>query len=36
MKMQNYISAPDDVSIKAVHVAPGDIVAKGQLLMEFV
>jgi biotin carboxyl carrier protein len=35
MKMQNHIGAHDAVTIKAVHVAPGDTVTKGQLLMEF-
>ena len=35
MKMQNHITAHDDVTVKSVHVAPGDTVAKGQLLMEF-
>jgi len=35
MKMQNHITAHDDVLVKAVHVAPGDTVTKGQLLMEF-
>ncbi|MCC6512764.1 MAG: acetyl-CoA carboxylase biotin carboxyl carrier protein subunit, partial [Geothrix sp.] len=35
MKMQNHITAHDDVTVKAVHVAPGDTVTKGQLLMEF-
>jgi biotin carboxyl carrier protein len=35
MKMQNHITAHDDVTIKALHVAPGDTVTKGQLLMEF-
>ena len=33
--MQNHITAHDDVTVKAVHVAPGDTVTKGQLLMEF-
>jgi len=35
MKMQNHIAAHDSVTVKAVHVAPGDTVTKGQLLMEF-
>ncbi len=35
MKMQNHITAHDDVTIKALHVAVGDTVTKGQLLMEF-
>ena len=35
MKMQNHISAHDEGTIKAIHVAPGDTVTKGQLLVEF-
>lgn len=35
MKMQNHITAHDDVTVKAVHVTPGETVTKGQLLMEF-
>jgi len=35
MKMQNHITAHDDVTVQVVHVAPGDTVMKGQLLMEF-
>lgn len=35
MKMENHISAHDEVTVKAVHVGPGDLVTKGQLLMEF-
>jgi len=35
MKMQNHITAHDDVTVKALHVAVGDTVTKGQLLMEF-
>lgn len=35
MKMQNHITAHDDVAVKAIHVTPGETVTKGQLLMEF-
>ena len=35
MKMQNHITAHDGGTIKALHVAPGDMVTKGQLLVEF-
>jgi len=35
MKMQNHIAAHDGATVKALHVAPGDTVAKGQLLVEF-
>ena len=35
MKMQNHITAHDDVTVKALHVAVGDTVTKGLLLMEF-
>jgi biotin carboxyl carrier protein len=35
MKMENHIGAHGDLTVKAVHVAPGDVVAKGQLLIEF-
>jgi biotin carboxyl carrier protein len=35
MKMQNHIAAPDAATIKALHVAPGATVTKGQLLVEF-
>lgn len=33
MKMNTIISAPADGTVKAVHVAPGDSVEEGQLLM---
>lgn len=35
MKMQNHIANHDHGTIKALHVAPGDMVTKGQLLLEF-
>jgi biotin carboxyl carrier protein len=35
MKMQNHITAHDQATIKALHVAPGDAVTRGQLLVEF-
>ena len=35
MKMQNHIANHDHGTIKALHVAPGDMVTKGQLLVEF-
>ena len=35
MKMQNHLIAHDDVVIKAIHVAPGDTVPRGQLLVTF-
>ncbi len=35
MKMQNHIAAHDAGTIQALHVAPGDTVTKGQLLVEF-
>ena len=35
MKMQNHIAAPGGATIRALHVAPGDTVTKGQLLVEF-
>ncbi|WP_285575022.1 acetyl-CoA carboxylase biotin carboxyl carrier protein subunit [Geothrix limicola] len=35
MKMQNHIAAHDAGTIKAIHVSPGETVAKGQLLVEF-
>ncbi|MBI1754272.1 MAG: acetyl-CoA carboxylase biotin carboxyl carrier protein subunit [Acidobacteria bacterium] len=35
MKMQNRIVAHDALTLDAIHVAPGDTVAKGQLLAEF-
>jgi biotin carboxyl carrier protein len=34
MKMENPIAAPFDATVKAVHVAPGDRVAGGALLVE--
>jgi biotin carboxyl carrier protein len=35
MKMQNHIANHDHGTVKALHVAPGDMVSKGQLLVEF-
>jgi biotin carboxyl carrier protein len=35
MKMQNRIAAHDGAVVKAVHVAPGETVTKGQLLVAF-
>jgi pyruvate carboxylase len=35
MKMQNHIANHDHGTVKALHVAPGDMVTKGQLLVEF-
>ncbi len=35
MKMQNHISSHDAATVKALHAAPGDMVMKGQLLVEF-
>lgn len=35
MKMQNHLGAHHDGRIKAVHVAVGKTVARGQLLLEF-
>jgi biotin carboxyl carrier protein len=35
MKMQNDLAAPRTATVRAVHAAPGDSVAKGQLLIEF-
>ena len=35
MKMQNHIANHDHGTIKALHVAAGDMVTKGQLLVEF-
>jgi biotin carboxyl carrier protein len=35
MKMQNRIAAHDAAVVKAVHVAPGETVTKGQLLVAF-
>jgi len=35
MKMQNHITAHHEAFIKTLHVAPGDMVTKGQLLVEF-
>ncbi|BDU68168.1 hypothetical protein GETHOR_02690 [Geothrix oryzae] len=35
MKMQNRITARHDGTVKALHVAVGETVAKGQLLVEF-
>lgn len=35
MKMQNHIGSPHEARIKALHVAPGQTVARGQLLLEF-
>jgi biotin carboxyl carrier protein len=35
MKMQNHITNHDEGVVRAFHVAPGDTVAKGQLLVEF-
>jgi biotin carboxyl carrier protein len=35
MKMQNHIAAHDAGVIATLHVAPGDTVAKGQLLVTF-
>lgn len=34
MKMQNTVGAPSDLTVTRVHVAPGAVVAKGQLLLE--
>jgi biotin carboxyl carrier protein len=34
MKMLNRIQAPMDGTVKAIHVVPGDRVAKGQVLIE--
>jgi biotin carboxyl carrier protein len=35
MKMQNDISSPEGGTVKQVHVAVGQMVTKGQLLIEF-
>ncbi len=35
MKMQNHIANHDQGTVKALHVAVGDMVTKGQLLVEF-
>jgi pyruvate carboxylase len=35
MKMQNDIAAPEDGVVKQVHVVVGQMVTKGQLLIEF-
>jgi biotin carboxyl carrier protein len=35
MKMQNDIAAPEAGTVKQVHVAVGQMVTKGQLLVEF-
>jgi biotin carboxyl carrier protein len=35
MKMQNHITAHDAAVVKEVHVRPGGMVMKGQLLVEF-
>ena len=35
MKMQNHIANHDHGTVKTLHVAPGDMVTKGQLLVEF-
>ena len=35
MKMQNHITAHDDATVRAIHVAAGETVMKGQLLLEF-
>jgi len=35
MKMENIIKSPDDVTIKAVKIIPGDKVEKGQVLLQF-
>jgi biotin carboxyl carrier protein len=35
MKMQNHIIAHDHTVVQALHVAPGDTVTKGQLLVAF-
>lgn len=35
MKMQNEICAADDVTVRAVHVREGQMVAKGEILVEF-
>ena len=35
MKMQNHISNHDHATVKALHVAVGDMITKGQLLVEF-
>jgi pyruvate carboxylase len=36
MKMQNHLAAPDEAVVEAIHVAPGQTVARGQLLVSFV
>ena len=35
MKMKNDLTAPHDGVVKAIHVSPGEMAAKGQLLVEF-
>ena len=35
MKMQNHITAHDEATVLAIHAAPGETVAKGQLLVSF-
>ncbi|MCX6151129.1 MAG: acetyl-CoA carboxylase biotin carboxyl carrier protein subunit [Ignavibacteriales bacterium] len=35
MKMKNTIISPQDFIIKTIHVKPGSMVAKGELLVEF-
>ena len=35
MKMENIIKSPDDVTVKAVKIKPGDKVEKGQVALQF-